>query len=514
MKSKYIIIGVIFFLLSLSLLVIGIRQRQQTRSTAAATGPLRVNSVNPRYFADASGKPVYLTGAYDWNFAALMADSMASDYLNYLVAHKQNFIRVSTNDPTFWQTSPPSSTPFDDAYFHTLKTRVAAASAKGIYVAVQIFQHVDTPPFDDQAYNEAYARHIVDMVGMFDNVLYEVGNELNTVNLDKGVVGSFSNRIVNVINEQQAARGFSHHPVGISDYRGCGGYGICPQVVTALLNGPADFIQPGWSEIGPGTQETVPDYGGKKVIIPDSDHLYPYHLDHHWVWKTFARGNNPSVLDGNNFFPDKVIPDDPTDSEGAQLTYDARLSVGDTRSYALRMDLERALPSNSVSSTGYALAHPGVEYLVYQPDSGSFTVTLGSGNYAVEWFNPTARQTSSGGTINGGGTQTFTPPFSDDAVLYLKNTNITGTLTSTATPTPTAIQPTFACIGSCPTNSPSPSPSISLSTASTHSMSATPSPMNPIASAQSTMSSNPPPTANPQPPAGEKGRSNFRPLSY
>ena len=58
------------------------------------------------------------------------------------------------------------------------------------------------------------------------------------------------------------------------------------------------------------------------------------------------------------------------------------------------MDLERALPSNSVSSTGYALAHPGVEYLVYQPDSGPFTVTLGSGNYAVERFNPTARQTS------------------------------------------------------------------------------------------------------------------------
>ena len=46
--------------------VIGIRQRQQTANTQL---PARfgLTLVNPRYFADASGKPVYLTGAYDWN---------------------------------------------------------------------------------------------------------------------------------------------------------------------------------------------------------------------------------------------------------------------------------------------------------------------------------------------------------------------------------------------------------------------------------------------------------------
>ena len=32
-----------------------------------ATGPLRVCRDNPRYFADGSGKAIYLTGAHSWS---------------------------------------------------------------------------------------------------------------------------------------------------------------------------------------------------------------------------------------------------------------------------------------------------------------------------------------------------------------------------------------------------------------------------------------------------------------
>ena len=34
---------------------------------AAATGPLRANPKNPRYFTDGSGKAIYLTGSHTWN---------------------------------------------------------------------------------------------------------------------------------------------------------------------------------------------------------------------------------------------------------------------------------------------------------------------------------------------------------------------------------------------------------------------------------------------------------------
>jgi hypothetical protein len=66
----------------------------------------------------------------------------------------------------------------------------------------------------------------------------------------------------------------------------------------------------------------------------------------------------------------------------------------------------------------------GAEYLVYAPSGGSFTIDLsamsGSRTLAVEWFNP-----STGATIvetpipAGSSSQSFTPPFNQDAVLYL-----------------------------------------------------------------------------------------------
>ena len=36
-------------------------------ASPAATGPLRVHSGNPRYFADLSGRLVYLTGSHTWD---------------------------------------------------------------------------------------------------------------------------------------------------------------------------------------------------------------------------------------------------------------------------------------------------------------------------------------------------------------------------------------------------------------------------------------------------------------
>ena len=37
-----------------------------TGATPAA-GPLRISTVNPRYFTDGSGKVVYLTGSHTWD---------------------------------------------------------------------------------------------------------------------------------------------------------------------------------------------------------------------------------------------------------------------------------------------------------------------------------------------------------------------------------------------------------------------------------------------------------------
>lgn len=122
--------------------------------------------------------------------------------------------------------------------------------------------------------------------------------------------------------------------------------------------------------------------------------------------------------------------------------------MGDTRSYANRMNLAAMVPHSELCSTNLCLANPGCEYLMYVPFgshwlepyiqflpfyrlnarikslelfSRTVTVDLGAASRAVtvEWFNPISGEITAAGTRTGGGRQDFTASFRDDAVLYL-----------------------------------------------------------------------------------------------
>jgi hypothetical protein len=87
------------------------------------------------------------------------------------------------------------------------------------------------------------------------------------------------------------------------------------------------------------------------------------------------------------------------------------------------------MPRDDLTSTSYALANPGQEYLAYNPSGGSFSVNLSdaaqSDSFSVEWFNPgsgaadLSTGVSTGGTVAGGAMRTFSPPFPGGVVLYL-----------------------------------------------------------------------------------------------
>jgi len=91
-----------------------------------------------------------------------------------------------------------------------------------------------------------------------------------------------------------------------------------------------------------------------------------------------------------------------------------------TLTYANRMNLAKTKPEPSLSSTGFCLANPGAEYLVYQPYEKPFTLQLSSGRYQFEWFNPATNLVATTGSVTASsGEQSFTAPFGGDAVLYL-----------------------------------------------------------------------------------------------
>ncbi|MGH7712734.1 MAG: hypothetical protein ACREOG_15700, partial [Gemmatimonadaceae bacterium] len=142
-----------------------------------------------------------------------------------------------------------------------------------------------------------------------------------------------------------------------------------------------------------------------------------------WAWKSFLRGHHPILMDFGII--DVVNPLDSSLGVPSYESYEpARHAMGDTRRYAERMQLIDMEPLGRLSSTEYALANPGQEYLVLQPNETAdpFTVELVAGTYAVEWYSVSNRKTEGASkvTVESDGKLPFTSPFgTGPSVLYL-----------------------------------------------------------------------------------------------
>lgn len=432
---------------------------------AKAAGPLQVHPANPRYFSDGSGKAVYLTGFQYWD--VVEEDGSAGptamefeDFLDIAERYGTNFVRLwrwnelakfrysrdgeaFQSSPSPWMRTGPGTaldgkpkfdlTRFDPAYFNRLRSRVMAAGERGFYVAVMLFeghslQFSDLPwrsdghPFHKDnninsldgdpdgcgrairlhtlelpavtAMQEAYVRKVIDTVNDLDNVLYEIANESHPGSAD------WQYHMIRLIKAYQAGK-LKQHPVWMSSHQG----GPSNMV---LLDSPADCIAP--TPEG-GYRDNPPAADGRKVILSDTDHLWGAPGDRIWVWKTFLRGLHPI----NYMELTQLVDTSPRLEQ-------ARRAMGHTRRFADRMNLAAMAPRNDLASTGYCLADPRQEYLIYQPKAGeALTVELNAGEYDYEWFCPARGvEVGTGKIETSGGSQQFKPPFDGDAVLYLK----------------------------------------------------------------------------------------------
>jgi hypothetical protein len=362
-----------------------------------------------------------------------------------------------------------------------------AAGQRGIYVAVMFFDgfgvhlspapdHVEGHPFfaannvndigigsilDYQVLpldprvrqlQEAYLRKVVDTLHDLPNLLWEVANESSGGGKADpafaellGLAGSpewgdstaWQYGVIDTVKRHEEAMGYQRHPIGMTMQ-----YPVPDQtrVNQPLFDSRAEWISPGYDDEvfaggapppqAPGAPPSrwlvdPPAADGRKVVINDTDH-YALGGDALWAWKSFLRGLHPILMDFGLI--GGVNPPDP--SVGGPMSYaafePARWAMGDTLRFAERMNLIGMQPRQDLSSTGYALANPGEEYLVLQPDgaAGSFTVVLEPGTYSAEWFSIEARETVPGAatTIDRPTAASFRAPSeaSGPTALYLK----------------------------------------------------------------------------------------------
>lgn len=424
-------------------------------------GPLRVHPDNPRYFADSTGRPLYLAGSHVWYTIQGPDTGSSTAFLEFLKARGHNFTRVwsfffylqITYDdlvsypPTPWpylRTGPGSArdgqpkfdlTKPNDAYLQRLQAFLQQAQDRGIVCSVMLFGsyngfrsakefgnchwHPDNnvnpatvalstgPDFFKMdpgvlALQEAHVHRVVSYLNGCDNVIWEIMNE----SMDAPGAATWHDHMIRFIRSAEAGLP-KQHPVGMT-----GGPDRAGGVM--MFQSVADFASP--------DNGTPGDYksGGSgtssgKVLFNDTDHLwgtvYDESVARPWVWKAFTRGGNPLFMEDRRPMTRTPIASDDR----------IRNAMGHTVTYSRRLNLARSVPHGDLTSTTYALATPGVEYLVYQPLSGAFTVTMAPGTYLVEWFNPVAGTLAATGSVSvPTGASPFTPPFSGDAVLYLK----------------------------------------------------------------------------------------------
>ena len=364
---------------------------------------------------------------------------------------------------------------FDQAFFDRLRERVLAAGAAGVYASVMLFEgfslhltatpdNIEGHPFHAanningirinsildyqvlpldsriEALQLAYIRKMIDTVHDLPNVLYEVANESSgqaadavmfpdgsSIDTPIGDSTQWQYWVINTVKAYEREMGYDPHPIGMTYL-----YPVADLSKSnePLWNSPADWISPGFDDtLGEGRWLTSPPPNdGSKIVLLDTDHFSPFSSDALWVWKAFLRGHHPVLYDlgilGGG------MPPDPSQGSPSFDSFEpARYAMGDARSFAERIDLITMQPYTGLSSTEFALADPGNEYLILQPSemADEFTIALTPGSYAVEWHSLRSRETADGVplTVSDGDKITLSAPaeIGGPAVVHLLNSS-------------------------------------------------------------------------------------------
>jgi hypothetical protein len=408
--------------------------------SSAATGPLRVDPANPRYFTDGSGKAILLAGSHTW---FTMQDAGATDpppafdydaFLDFVEGQGHNFFRTFVWEqswkaeggdfdarvlPNIYKRTGPGNaldghpkfdlTQFNQDYFDRIRERVIQAEQRGFYVSLMLFEGFSVQdkhgtgysPYPGHPYNAANNINGID--GDPNNT--GDGGQIQTLNIPAitalqeayvrkliDTVNDLDNVLFEICNESEANQDnidWQNHFIDYVHWYEAGKPKQHPVGFTVpwpdgnnavLFASHAEWISPNGEG---GYDNTPPANDGSKVIIVDTDHIWGLGGDRTWAWKSFTRGLNPIFMDPYDDYASFIwngflAPNDPS-------VVSLRANLGYILSYANRMNLAAMVPRQDLCSTRYCLANPapgGAEYLVYLPSGRTATAmrdTLGIG---------------------------------------------------------------------------------------------------------------------------------------
>jgi hypothetical protein len=384
----------------------------------ALAGPLRVSS-NPRYFADATGRPLILAGSHTWNNLQDWGAGGAPQaldfgaYVSFLAAHGHNFTLLwRTELPKFcglpttaaappdltttsqpWPRTGPGNandgspkfdlSKFDATYFDRLRSRVVALGAAGIWTGVYLFtgEWLNVYRCAGDGYPLTGGNNVngIDDGGGNGSMNMTAPNAITAIQdamVDKTVdtLNDLPN-VLWIVSEEAAASTLwwqqhmiSHlrayeakkplqHPIGLAAITG--------DADTTIYNSDADWVAP-FAMLSPsmtcgtGTPKC-------KVNLNDSDHSYfgcwndTAQQNRQYVWQNFVRGNQVAFMDPYTvYYPrqNRNLCQNPKNAicGGPDPRWDNfRDNLGYILDYSRRLNLAAAQPSTTLCSTGYCI---------------------------------------------------------------------------------------------------------------------------------------------------------------
>jgi hypothetical protein len=448
--------------------------------------PLRVNPQNPLYFDNGSGKAFYLAGHQifvdlqdnSFNKALIYNNRRTLDwnqYLDFVTARNFNYIR----NWIIWSTGSGSMAPvnkaiarpmpykrveghgkandggnkfdleqFDETFFSRMRSRCEDLQNRGVYVSIMLFEvygflegEACGDPrqtlWDGNVFNRAnningidtdynndgkgieffythdkrvldlqkrYVRKVIETVGDLDNVFYEIANELYAPQWQYGMI--------EFIKKYEQSRPKQHlvlmSPGGRTR---SGGWKLMqPELVT---KSPVDCfaVAGSWNAGAYGKKNPPANDAGKPGIV-DMDHVSPGSSNVAYVWTALTRGYHFSLYDK---------PFEKPDMEGPVWRC-IRSNVSQAAAYAKKMDLNNAHPRTDLATTGFCLACPGEQYIVYQPKSGPFEVSglIPRADYLYEWFDTDRHQVVEKSRFTSSAASKSFTPLKKGMVLFLE----------------------------------------------------------------------------------------------
>jgi hypothetical protein len=437
-----------------------------------ASGPLRVHPDNPRYFADASGEAVLLTGSHTWNTIVDMSPSdppAAFDFpafLDWAAGYGHNFIRLWTWELTTWSTegNSPSNrvrvqvhhvaphpwlrtgpgtaldgkpkfdlTKLNPEYLERIRSRAKAAGQRGFYTSVMLFEgwgiRKSPNAWKHHPMNPANNVNGVDADTNRDGEgleIHRLGNRAvmrlqeEVVRQVVDTVNGLDNVLFEIANEAHPdSTEWQYHMIDfVHEYERSmpkqHPVGMTYQQTgglnSHLFSSPADWISPGKAEY----RNALFRADGSKVILNDTDHLWGIGGTVEWAWKSFLQGMNPLFMDPY----DGVVLGNRFDPRFEPV----RRAMGQIARLSRELELAAMRPRSEIVSTGYCLGAPGRSYVAYAGAEGTLTIDLSgeAAEYTARWINPETGAVEPAGTIAGGGRHEFAARSGGVSILHLQ----------------------------------------------------------------------------------------------